>query len=141
VSLSPTAPGWTCTMRGQASVDAAAAALRSLAQKCEIGEAGLRVTTREGRTREVAWSGIGRIVAGQLPPDPPWEAGLLLDIVAHLDGRWEPLRLFTTTLVNFAALASADAGARRRHARARRRAPPARLLSASQLAEYDAVCG
>ena len=151
------------SMRGQASVDAAAAALRFLAHKCEIGEAGLRVTTREGRAREVAWSGIGRIVARQLPPDPPWEAGLLLDIVAYLDGRWEPLRLFTTTLVNFAALGGQASTSRMenlrrlaRHVRERQPTvaldddtlafvegtkPPARLVSTTQLAEYDAVYG
>ena len=150
------------SMKGQASVDAAAAALRFLAHKCEIGEAGLRFTTREGRVRDVGWSGIGRIVARQLPPDPPWDAGLLVDVVAYLDGRWEPLRLFTTTLVNFAALGGETSTSRMdnlrrlaRHVRERQPTvaldddtlafvegkPPARLLSTTQLAAYDAVYG
>ena len=151
------------SMKSQASVDAAAAALRFLARKCEIGEAGLRVTTREGRAHEVPWSGIGRIVASLLPPDPPWEAGLLLDIVAHLDGRWQPLRLFTTTLVNFAALGGEASTSRMdnlrrlaRHVRERQptvaldddtlafvegKKPPARLVNTTQLAEYDSVYG
>lgn len=150
------------SMKGQASVDAAAAALRFLAHKCEIGETGLRFTTREGRVRDVGWSGIGRIVARQLPPDPPWDAGLLVDVVAYLDGRWEPLRLFTTTLVNFAALAGEASTSRMdnlrrlaRHVRERHPTvaldedtlafvegkPPARLASTTQLAAYDAVYG
>jgi hypothetical protein len=150
------------SMKGRASVDAAAAALRFLAHKCEIGETGLRFTTREGRVRDVGWSGIGRIVARQLPPDPPWDAGLLVDVVAYLDGRWEPLRLFTTTLVNFAALGGEASTSRMdnlrrlaRHVRERQPTvaldddtlafvegkPPARLVSTTQLAAYDAVYG
>jgi hypothetical protein len=150
------------SIKGQASVDAAAAALRFLVHKVEILEAGLRVTTREGRVREAPWSGIGRIVARQLPPDPPWEAGLLVDLVAFLDGRWEPLRVFTTTLVNFAALEGGASTSRLdnlrrlvRHLRARNSAvaldddtlvfaegkPPARFVTLTQLAEYDAVYG
>ena len=151
------------SMKGQASVDAAAAALRFLARRCEIGEAGLRVTPRDGGTHEVAWSGIGRIVARQLPPDPPWDAGVLVDLVAYVDGRWEPLRLFTTTVVNFTALGGEASTSRLdnlrrlcRHVRERHPAvaldddtlafvegskPPARLLSTSQLAAYDAVYG
>jgi hypothetical protein len=151
------------SIRGQASVDAAAAALRFLVHKVEILETGLRVTTREGRVREVPWNGVGRIVARQLPPDPPWDAGLLVDLVAYLDGRWEPLRVFTTTLVNFAALEGGASTSRLdnlrrlvRHLRERNPAvaldddtlafaegkrPPVRLVSLTQLAEYDAVYG
>jgi hypothetical protein len=106
---------------------------------------------------------VGRIVARQLPPDPPWDAGLLLDVVAYLDGRWEPLRVFTTTLVNFGALEGGASTSRldnlrrlARHVREHQpalaldedtlafvegRKPPARLLSTTQLAEYDAVYG
>ena len=151
------------SIKGQASVDAAAAALRFLAHKVEILETGLRVTTREGHGREAPWAGIGRIVVRQLPPDPPWEAGLLVDLVAFLDGRWEPLRVFTTTLVNFAALEGGASTSRLdnvrrlvRHLRARNPAvaldddtlafaeatrPPARFVTLTQLAEYDAVYG
>ncbi len=152
------------SMRAQASVDAAAAALRFLAHKVEIGEAGLKVTMREGGgVHEAPWSGIGRVVARQLPPDPPWDAGVLLDVVAYLGGRWQPLRLFTTTLVNFAALGGEAASSRlenlRRLARHLREKNPAlaldeatlafvdggkqplRLASIGELAEYDAVYG
>jgi len=154
---------FSASIKGQAAVDAAAAALRFLVSKVQIGDAGLRVVTREGRTHELPWSGIGRIVARQLPPDPPWEAGLLLDLVAHLDGRWQPLRVFTTTLVNFPALGGPPAGSRlenlrrlARHVREKHAAvalddatlafvdgagPPARLTSIGELAEYDAVYG
>jgi hypothetical protein len=151
------------SMKGQASVDAAAAALRFLAHKVQIHEAGLTATMREGQVHEVPWSGVGRVVARQLPPDPPWEAGLLMDLVAYIDGRWQPLRLFTTTLVNFAALGGPASASRlenlRRlagHVRARNAGvaldeatlafvdagkAPARLSSTNALAEYDAVYG
>jgi hypothetical protein len=152
------------SMKAEASVDAAAAALRFLAHKVEIGEAGLKVTMREGGgVHEAPWSGIGRVVARQLPPDPPWDAGVLLDVVAYLGGRWQPLRLFTTTLVNFAALGGEASSSRvenlRRLARHLREKNPAlalddatlafvdggklpqRLASIGELAEYDAVYG
>ena len=84
-------------------------------------------------------------------------------IVAHLDGRWQPLRLFTTTLVNFAALGGEASTSRMdslrrlaRHVRERQptlaldddtlafvegKKPPARLVNTTQLAEYDSVYG
>jgi hypothetical protein len=151
------------SMKGKASVDAAAAALRFLARKVEILDSGLRVTTREGRVREASWGAVGRVVARQLPPDPPWESGLLVDVVAFLDGRWEPFRVFTTTLVNFGVLAGAASTSRMenlrrlvRHVRDRNpgvalddetlvfadgSAAPARFVSLTQLAEYDAGYG
>jgi hypothetical protein len=121
------------------------------------------VTTREGRVREPAWDAIGRLVARQLPPDPPWDSGLLVDVVAHLDGRWEPFRVFTTTLVNFGVLEGGASTSRMenlrrlvRHVRERNpsvalddetrafadgSAAPARFVSLTQLAEYDAGYG
>jgi len=160
----PTALGrGPVSMKGKASVDTAAAALRFLARKVEILDSGLRVTTREGRVRETTWDTIGRVVARQLPPDPPWDSGLLVDVVAYLDARWEPLRVFTTTLVNVAALPGGASTSRTenlrrlvRHVRERNPAvaldsdtvafadgarPPARFASLSQLAEYDAGYG
>ncbi len=102
-------------------------------------------------------------MARQLPPDPPWDAGLLVDLVAHIDGRWQPLRLFTTTLVNFAALGGTASTSRlenlrrlARHVREQHPAvalddetlafvdgtkAPARLVNMTQLVEYDAVYG
>jgi hypothetical protein len=151
------------SMKGKASVDAAAAALRFLAHKVELLESGLKVTTREGRTREADWSAIGRVVARQLPPDPPWDAGILVDLVAFVDGRWEPLRVFTTTLANFTALPGGTSTSRMenlrrlvRHVRERNPAvalddetlafaegtrSPARFASMTELAAYDAVYG
>ena len=148
------------SMQGKATVDAAADALRFLARKCEIGEAGLHVTDRDGHARDVIWSAIGRLVVRQLPPDPPWEAGLIVDVVAWDGSRWLPVRVFTTTLVNFGALPGPASSSRMdnlrrflRHVRERQPAaavddetalfvegrPPARLVTMTQFAEYDAA--
>ena len=44
----------------------------ALARTVEILDSGLRVTTQEGHLREASWDAVGRVVARQLPPDPPW---------------------------------------------------------------------
>jgi hypothetical protein len=93
------------TKAAKTATDAAASALRFLAHKCEIGEAGLHVTSPKGQGRDVPWANIGRIVVRQLPPDPPWDSGVILDLVAYTGERWEPVRVFGTTIVNYAALA------------------------------------
>ena len=82
-----------------------AEALRFTAHRCEIFDGGLRVTSAAGKTRDVRWEEMGRLVVRQLPPDPPWSSSVLLDVVALVDGaRWEPVRIFVTTFVNYAAL-------------------------------------
>ena len=82
-----------------------AQALRFTAHKCEVFDGGLRVTSTPGKTRDVRWSDVGRLVVRQLPPDPPWNASVLLDVIALVDGtRWEPVRIFVTTFVNYGAL-------------------------------------
>jgi hypothetical protein len=151
------------SMKAQAATDAAASALRFLAHKCEIGEAGLHVTLPSGQGRDVPWADIGRIVARQLPPDPPWDSGVILDLVAYVGGRWEPVRVFGTTIVNYGALSGGASTSRldnlRRFARhVRERHPavavddetlgflesqkaPARFVNMTQFTEYDALYG
>ena len=82
-----------------------ALALRFTAYKCEVTDAGLHVTRHTGETFEVRWSDVGRVVVRQLPPIPPWGGAILLDVVALLGGtRWEPVRIFASTFVNYDAL-------------------------------------
>lgn len=91
-------------VRVATGVDAAKKSLRFIAHRCEIGEAGLRVTLASGEVRELAFNRIIGIVARQLPPDPPWDGALILDIVPSPDLATEPVRVFGTTVVNYAAI-------------------------------------
>ncbi len=96
-----------------------------------------------------------------LPPDPPWDSALILDLIASAEGRWEPVRIFGPTIVNYGAIASGPAGSRlenvrrlARHVRERNpavaldeatlafveaTAPPARFVDMTQFTEYDAA--
>jgi hypothetical protein len=151
------------SIKSKTSTDAAAGALRFLAHKCQIDDAGLHVTLPSGQQREVPWTDVGRIVVRQLPPDPPWDSGVILDLITFVGGRWEPVRVFGTTLVNYTVLAGGASTSRldniRRFARhVRERNPavavdeetlaflesekaPARFVNTTQLVEYDAVYG
>ena len=151
------------SIKSKTSTDAAAGALRFLAHKCQIDDAGLHVTLPSGQQREVPWTDVGRIVVRQLPPDPPWDSGVILDLITFVGGRWEPVRVFGTTLVNYTVLAGGASTSRldnlRRFARhVRERNPavavdeetlaflesekaPARFVNMTQLVEYDAVYG
>lgn len=100
------------SMRSSVNVDEAAAALRFVARRCEIGPGGLRAFEANNRLRDIAWADVARVVVRALPPDPPWDGGLLLDLVAPLDGRWQPVRIFSPTLVNYAALPGGASAAR-----------------------------
>ena len=148
-------------MKARASVDAAASALRFVAVRCEVRDEGLRVTRASGDQRDVAWARVGRLVIRQLPPDPPWEAGNLCDLVCEIDGRWEPVRIFGPTIVNYAALPGPASTSRldnlrrlARHVRERNpalaidddtlgfvegRTPPPRLVNTTELARYEAA--
>jgi len=73
-------------------------------------------------------------VVRQFPPDPPWESAVLLDVVALVDGgtRWEPVRIFVTTFVNYGALPGGSSTSRveniRKLARLLREKNPALVL-------------
>jgi hypothetical protein len=159
--VGPTASGSIRKSGGDAaSADSVAQALRFTAHRCEIIDGGLRVMSGTGKTREVHWSEMGRLVVRQLPPDPPWDAALLLDIVALMDGaRWEPVRIFVTTFVNYGALPGGASTSRLENIRNLARllreknpglaldpettaflegpAPPARFPNMTQFAAYD----
>jgi hypothetical protein len=117
--------------------------LRFTAHKCEIVEGGLRVTSVQGKTRDVLWSEMGRLVVRQFPPDPPWDAAVLLDLVALADGgtRWEPVRIFVTTFVNYGVLPGGSSTSRienfRNLARLLREKNPALVLDPETTAFVD----
>ena len=83
-----------------ASVNAAADALRFVARSLTIDDGGVSAELADGGTIRLAWSEISRIFAGQLPPDPPFEKSVFVDLVSA--GR--PLRLMQKTKANFQAL-------------------------------------
>lgn len=134
--------------------------LRFAAHRCEIRAEGLKASYPDGTTRDVAWSEIATIAVRQLPPDPPWERTLLVDL-APAGG--PPVRILSTTFVNFAALPGGASATRLDNIRGLTRlvqernphtaieegtAPalrpggtPLRLLSMNQFGEYDARYG
>lgn len=99
-----TGTGRRIAAKGPAGVDAARKSLRFIAHKCEIGEFGLRVTLPSGEIRDLPFDQVTAIVARQLPPDPPWEGALILDIVPSKATSPEPVRIFGSTMVNYAAI-------------------------------------
>ena len=125
--------------KGEAAVDAAAASCVPRPQ-CEIGEAGLRLTTREGRVRETPGAGSDESWRVSCPTTMLWAAGSCSSASAYPDGRGvaSPVhddpgelcsprpQVFILRMEEPAAArasrarASADGGARRRHARLRR---------------------
>lgn len=87
--------------KGPPGVDAARKSLRFIAHKVEIVDDGLRVTDADGGVRDIPFASVARVFARQLPPDPPWDAAMFVD-VAPASGT--PVRVFGTTTVNYAAL-------------------------------------
>jgi hypothetical protein len=92
--------------RTKDDVDTAASGLRFVARKCEITPTGLKVQNPDGRSREVGYAEIAALVVRLLPPDPPWNAAPILDAVVRSadNTAWEAVRVFSTTIVNTAAL-------------------------------------
>jgi hypothetical protein len=89
-----------------ADSDSARAALRFVAHRCEITPEGLKVTFPSGQRREATFAEIASLVVRLLPPDPPWNTQPILDVVVPADGggAWTAVRVFTTTVVNYAAI-------------------------------------
>ncbi len=131
-----TGTGRTIAARGPAGVDAARKSLRFIAHRCEIGESGLRVTLPSGEAREIPFDQVTAIVARQLPPDPPWEGALVLDIVPSKAASPEPVRIFGSTMVNYAAIPGGNTNrldnTRRLTAFLRDRCPGATLDAATE---------
>jgi hypothetical protein len=157
-----TAPsGHRSEVRTKSDADAAASGLRFVAHKCEITPAGLKVTYPNGRSRDVPYASIAALVVRLLPPDPPWNAQPLLDAVVRSpdDTAWQAVRVFSTTVVNTAALPGGGSTSRLENVRklaahllarhpalsldpetaafVREGKPPARFVNTTHFAEYD----
>jgi hypothetical protein len=83
-----------------------AAALRFLAYRCEIGDTGVRAIYSSGKQQEFQWTDFSAVVVRLLPSIAPFEGKLLLDLVySPVAGKPPvPLRMFSTTFVNYAFL-------------------------------------
>lgn len=87
------------------AADFAAAALRHLVYRCEISSSGIRAIYSSGKQKEYAWSDFASIIIRQLPPEPPWNGKILMDLIpAASDAGLAPVRLFTSTYVNYSYL-------------------------------------
>ena len=86
--------------------DAARDSLRFVAHKCELTSESLKVTFTNGQRRDLAFADLASLVVRLMPPDPPWNAQPILDAVVPAEGggAWTAVRVFTTTVVNFAAI-------------------------------------
>lgn len=88
-----------------AAVDSTRTSLRFVARSIEISAAGMSVIFETGDRRDVLWSDVSAVVARQLPPDPPFEKTLILDVVCGA----RVVRLLPSTQANYAALPSGAA--------------------------------
>jgi hypothetical protein len=87
--------------------DAATANLRFVADELELRDEGLVVSYVRGAQAElVPWSRLRAVVVRRLPPDPPFDKVMLLDVV--LDSG-VPIRLLPSTRANYAALPEGQA--------------------------------
>ena len=87
------------------SFDAARMALRFVVADATIGDAGLVVTLEDHRKLDLPWKAFTRAAARLLPPDPPFNKLVVVDLCT-VGG--QPLRFLPSTRVNYAAL---DGGA------------------------------
>ncbi len=92
-------------VRGVAG-DATAATLRFCARDMELRDRGMVVTQQDDAVRFVEYAQVAGIVVRSLPPEPPFEGRVVMDLVPAPDGegRRAPVRLLGTTRVNYTAL-------------------------------------
>jgi hypothetical protein len=93
--------------------------IRFTSHRCEIDDDGIRASYRDGSQRSLQWVDVGEIVVRQLPTHEPWDSALLLDLVPK-PGSEElgvPIRILTTTFINFSALPGGAATARQENYR------------------------
>jgi hypothetical protein len=83
------------------SFDAARMALRFVVADATIGETGLVITLEDHRKLELPWKAFTRAAARLLPPDPPFNKLIVVDLCT-VGG--QPIRFLPSTRVNYAAL-------------------------------------
>jgi len=88
------------TPAGPAAVDALREALRFVVNEGAIGAVGLDVRLDRGGYRTVRWSEIRCVVARRLPPDPPYEKAIFVDLITDAG----PLRLLPSSRLDYHAL-------------------------------------
>jgi hypothetical protein len=89
--------------------DRAAGALRFVAPKLEILPGALRVVSLAGRARDVRFDDVAEVFVRRLPPDPPWNGNVLVDLLVPGE---PPVRILPATIVNFAPLPGGAAPSR-----------------------------
>lgn len=92
-----------------AARDRSAEALRFAAPKLELLEGGVCVVALDGRRREIAWDHVSEVLVRKLPPDPPWNGAVLLDLIVPGE---PPVRVMPATLMSFAKLPGGAAPSR-----------------------------
>jgi hypothetical protein len=144
----------------KAAVDAMRETLRFVVDTGSFDAHAIHVRTTDGDERTIPWIDLDKVVARRLPPDPPFEKTLLVDLVPR-DGK--PLRLLQSTRLDWRSLPGGAATTAREnlrrlvaHAQAchpalvidpasepfvLRGAEPPQLGSARLVAEYDAAYG
>jgi hypothetical protein len=83
------------------SFDAARQSLRFVVAEATVGDTGITVTLEDHRKLELAWRVFTRASARQLPPGPPFDKLIVVDL-ATLGGA--PLRFLPSSRVNYADL-------------------------------------
>ena len=106
------ATGRRVETKGAAGVDAARKSLRFIAHRVELGADGFRAVWPTGAARDIRYDQVAAVVARQLPPDPPWEGALIVDVVPVKEASPEPVRIFGTTVVNYAAIPGGSSSSR-----------------------------
>jgi hypothetical protein len=85
---------------GESNVDAAMK-LRFATRECTLQADGLVAKLAEGGERRLVFGDVASLFVRQLPPDPPFERALFLDLVPTGE---PPIRLMAASRVNYAAL-------------------------------------
>jgi hypothetical protein len=135
--------------------------IRFLVYRCEVSEQSLRAIYQNATQRELKWFEIASITIRQMPNQEPWEGKLILDIVPNAmpNEKVKPIRISSTTFVNYSALPQGQSASTRENLRrlasyalSRHRLifldpgtdyfvhvgqPPVRFISMAQFTEYD----
>ena len=139
--------------------------LRFVAYRCEISPNHLKAIYQNATQKEFKWLELSSLIIRQFPFQEPWEGKLLLDIIPNVVAgeRVQPVRILSTTYVNYGSLPQDQAASTKENIRrlasyilSQNRSifvdpgtdyfvhagqPPVRFLSMSQFVEYDTRYG